>query len=241
MIDEKRKPDKPSHGFVTQLQLEQDDLVIFAEDGKFYYVPKTYYANPKQLLPDKFKSTPEFVVGLGATLSDISIYPLAQSLSGASCIVLNLAALRKESEKSEERQGPSLTIKPHNDQSEEPSIESPPGLTVERDDLVIFGEDGKFYLVKKEYYTQEKQLLRKEMRSAPQLMVELGTVVADIPCVPTAGCACELVNLASLRLGSEEAARRARFQMELEQQLPEAPPEAPAQASPGQEYGESAR
>ncbi|QRK07262.1 hypothetical protein JQX13_45685 [Archangium violaceum] len=232
MNNGKSKPGQAERTRVTALQLEQDDLVIFGEDGKFHHVPKTYYATPEQRLPDRFKSAPEFLVGLGAVVADVTAYQSAQEdetareplTADCACIVLNMAAIRQESEKHKDpRAGrPIPNGDPVNATSEPPEVESPPGLRVERDDLVIFGEDGKFYLVKKQYY--EQQVLPEDMQSAPQLMVELGAVVADIPRLPTAGSACQLVNMASIRRGSAHAARLVKGQrtqgLEVEGQRP---------------------
>lgn len=219
MKNGKPKSSRPGQEHVADLQLEQDDLVIFGEDGQFHHVPKTYYADPRQRLPDKFRSAPEFAVGMGIVVSDLSVYasvqsedsPQARMMTGCSCIVLNLKAIRQESEKVA---GPLTELENGRPRPSPPPprLEGVPVPRLEKDDLVIFGEDGKFYLVKKSYY--EKQILPDEMKSAPQLMVELGTVVADIPRLPTAGSACQLVNLASIRMGSAGAARLIRAQKE---------------------------
>lgn len=225
----KPKSDRSGQERVSDLQLEQDDLVLFGEDGKFHHVPKSYYADPRQRLPDKFRSAPEFAVGLGTVVSDLSVYASVQSkdsvqarmMVGCMCFVLNLKAIRQASEKST---GPLTELEnghPRDSPPLPPEVEGTPDLRVEKDDVVIFGEDGKFYLVKKSYY--EQQILPDDMKSAPQLMVELGTVVADIPRLPTAGSACQLVNLASIRMGSTGAARLIRNQKELDEKPEQAP------------------
>ncbi|WNG48262.1 hypothetical protein F0U60_32150 [Archangium minus] len=213
-----KKPDNSEQPRVSVLQLEQDDLVIFGVDGEFHHVPKAYYATPEQRLPDRFRSAPEFVVGLGAVVADVTAYKSAQldgadgepMTAGCSCIVLNMAAIRQESEKHKDPRARHTLANGHSAQatSAPPEVKNGAGLCVEEDDLVIFGEDGNFYWVRKEYY--EKQKLPDDMKSAPQLMVELGTVVADIPRLPTAGSACQLVNLASIRKGSTYVAERIR-------------------------------
>jgi hypothetical protein len=220
MNHDKPKSDRPGQEPVTDLQLEQDDLVIFGEDGRFHHVPKSYYADPRQRLPDKYRSAPEFAVGMGTVISDLSVYTSvhaedsvqARMTADCACFVLNLKAVRQASEKAT---GP-LTELENGRLRESPppplGNEGAPMPRIEKDDLVIFGEDGKFYLVKKSYY--EQQILPDDMKSAPQLMVELGTVVADIPRLPTAGSACQLVNLASIRMGSAGAARLIRSQKE---------------------------
>jgi len=69
---------------------------------------------------------------------------------------------------------------------------------------VIFGTDRTFYLLKKRIY--EKMELPRELESTPTIMVQLGAQLADMPSLPTAGSACFLLNLASIRHGSAKAA-----------------------------------
>lgn len=248
MNNGKSKPDAADRTRVSKLQLEQDDLVIFGEDGKFHHVPKAYYATPEQRLPDRFKSAPEFLVGLGVVVADVTAYQSAQVdetareplTADCACIVLNMAAIRQESEKHKDPRAEHPLPNGHPEQatSEPPEVASTPGPRVEKDDLVIFGEDGKFYLVKRQYY--EQQVLPEDMQSAPQLMVELGAVVADIPRLPTAGSACQLVNLASIRMGSAHAARLVR-KHRMHDQEEKRPVERRAQARRGSRSGGSRR
>jgi hypothetical protein len=224
MMDARAAQDETGRKQVSNLQLEQDDLVIFGEDGEFHYVQKAQYMKPDQRLPEKYRSAPEFLVGLGAVVADITVFKSVQvngskqvqeqkpePLTGrCSCILLNIAAIRQESVK---RAGSHATGKSGR------STELPPvpsghdgGPEPKTDDLVIFGEDGEFYLVDKGVY--KDQVLPEGMESAPLLMVELGVVIADIPRLPTAGSACHLVNLASIRKGSEETARDIRHHKE---------------------------
>ncbi|PTL75913.1 hypothetical protein DAT35_52485 [Vitiosangium sp. GDMCC 1.1324] len=200
------------------LQLEQDDLMIFGEDGNFYYVKRDQYMRSAQRLPEHFRSAPEFLVGLGAMAADISVFHAVQSngstraqtqepepLTGnCSCMLLNVAAIRQESEK-KKRAHPPLK----NDRKIPPTnYDTRSAPEPQTQDLVIFADDGEFYLVERALY--EKQRLPKGMESAPLLMVELGTVVADIPRLPTAGSACVLVNLASIRSGPGKTLRSIR-------------------------------
>lgn len=206
------------------LQIEQDDLVIFGEDGRFYLVQKVDYVRHE--LPAPLMSAAEFLVGLGAVVSDVTAFEwdATEGLMGkCSCIVLNLASLRQVSEK---KQGKPLTFlngrdpkksqaskkagaRQPTDETKHSSngkkLEPPPRLG--KSDLVIFNEDRKFYWVKQQEYQSKWRELPLDMRSAPELMVKLGTVAADIPPIPTAGTACYLLNLASLRRGSGHAAR----------------------------------
>jgi len=90
-----------------------------------------------------------------------------------------------------------------NDNPEDPiASESTRGVQLHQDDLVLYGEDGKYYLVAKADYMSNP--LPEELKSGPEFLVALGTVAADIPAVPTAGCACYLLNLAAIRNRSEK-------------------------------------
>jgi hypothetical protein len=196
----------PSPGTTSKLQIEQDDLVIFGEDGKFYLVPKATYTATR--LPAALMSAPEFIVGLGSLVSDITAFQsdvASQLTAKCACLVLNLAAIRQLSEKLGEPHAFDTDGDGGIATSSTPMQEHVPEPRLDPEDLVIFGEDGTFYFVTEETYkTQE---LPPDLKSAPELMVKLGTVVADIPSLPTAGSACFLLNLASVRKGSEEAAR----------------------------------
>jgi hypothetical protein len=206
---------------LPELQLEEDDLVIFGEDGRFYYVKKSDYTDPACRLPDKYRATPEFLVGLGTVVADITVLDAVQS-DGAkpvqetpltvrcSCVVLNVAAIRRESEKKKDKKEPHPIKEPFPIVAGAKSTLGKGELAPQPEDLVIFGEDEDFHLVKRDVYVTQE--LPPALKSAPLLMVELGTVVADIPRLPTAGSACELLNLASLRKGRTELASLIRDQ-----------------------------
>jgi hypothetical protein len=209
-----QKPE-PLEPEFPELQLEEDDLVIFGEDGRFYYVKKDQYTDPARRLPDKFRATPEFMVGLGTVVADISVLDSVQAEGSTQaeepplkvrcpCVVLNMAAIRGVSEKKRDMKEPVPIPKKTKSTSDGSGLEPQP------EDLVIFGEDNDFYLVKRDVYA--KQEIPPALKSAPLLMVELGAVVADIPRLPTAGSACELLNLASLRKDRTELARLIRDQ-----------------------------
>ncbi|WP_224365045.1 hypothetical protein [Hyalangium versicolor] len=215
---EKTWPDNSKLDLQQDLQIEQDDLVIFGEDGKFYVVQKGQYTSTE--LPQALLSAPEFVVGLGAMVSDITVtHPWSEQselTERCSCVVLNLAAIRQVSEKEDPRKALTFLEKQgqgdkksthclHSD-GKQTALNVKPGQS----DLVIFNEEKKFYWVKREEY--ELIELPEDLRSAPEFMVRLGAVVADIPSLPTAGCACYLLNLASVRKGSSYAARVAEEQ-----------------------------
>lgn len=209
----------------SDLQIEQDDLVIFGEDGKFYLIPKTDYATNE--LPVALMSTAEFVVGLGSIITDIPSFDWDSSryLMGdeahpltdrCSCIVLNLAVIRQVSEKETDR---TITFLDDSDKRRGsngkrtcPRLhvdgkKADPNLRLGMCDLVIFGEDRKFYWVKQQDYQKIQNELPPEMSSAPELMVKLGSLAADIPRIPTAGTACVLLNLLAVKRGSDYAAR----------------------------------
>jgi hypothetical protein len=199
-----------------ELQLEEDDLVIFGEDGRFYYVKRDQYTDPACRLPDKFRATPEFMVGLGTVVADVTVLESVQAevskqaepptplLVRCSCVVLNVAAIRRKSEKKKDKKEPVPIL----EKAKSASAKS--GLEPQPEDLVIFEEDQDFYLVKRDVYATQE--IPPALKSAPLLMVELGTVVADIPRLPTAGSACKLLNLAFLRKDRSELARLIRDQ-----------------------------
>ncbi|WP_158079901.1 hypothetical protein [Archangium sp. Cb G35] len=210
--------------------------MIFGEDGKFYVVsPETYTSEP---LPSEFMSTAEFVVGMGAMVSDVASLQLlnAAASSGegqndrtsaqpvelveltqaSACILMNLAAIRQVSEKAGD---PPISFlddttckcqKPTNTKNGKAAPSGPIipkfNLKIEKDDLVIFGTDRKFYLLKKQIYSNEYTSLPRSLENTPKFMVQLGTQIADMPSLPTAGCACYLLNVASIRHGSTRAA-----------------------------------
>lgn len=68
------------------------------------------------------------------------------------------------------------------------------------DDLIIVGRDGKtLYEARKSLY-EGKRLKDPELEAILQTQIEdHGVVLADMPPVGTAGSACVLVNLASIR------------------------------------------
>ncbi|MBN8227560.1 hypothetical protein JYK02_08575 [Corallococcus macrosporus] len=71
------------------------------------------------------------------------------------------------------------------------------------DDLVILGPTGKkFFWVKKEDY--ESTELPQDVTPQMSVLVGQGVVLADVPAnsLPGVGCACLLMNLASLRKSS---------------------------------------
>lgn len=241
-IETEQTPSRPEETMVNfrrNLQIEQDDLVVFGEDGQFYLIQKAEYTAHE--LPATLTSTAEFLVGLGAVVADVSAFeweiPWKQLTDNCACIVLNLAAIRQISEKKDKP----ITFMHRADGHElrawkqfaPPGNERPAGKhrarkhlagkesrrttpaeegtgnynqTIGPDDLVIFNEDKKFYWVKEDDYASSREL-HEELRSAPELMVMLGVVVADIPRIPTAGTACFLLNLASVRRGSSHAAQ----------------------------------
>lgn len=72
-------------------------------------------------------------------------------------------------------------------------------IQVGAEDLVIYGDDGKYYLVKKEVYTQTE--LPRVLQGTPQLMVTYGSVLATVDpgTNPGVGCACYILNLTAVR------------------------------------------
>ena len=111
--------------------------------------------------------------------------------------MLNLAAIRLVSEKAGDPPISMLEDPGCNARTPRPSSpRRPPSrpprqeeeLQLEKDDLVIFGTDRTFYLLKKKIY--EKMELPRELESTPTIMVQLGAQLADMPSLPTAGSAC---------------------------------------------------
>jgi hypothetical protein len=197
------------------VQIEQDDLVIFGEDGRFYLVQKADYAEPTHELPASLMSAAEFLVGLGSVVSDVTAFEWDAAkdlMAKCACIVLNLASLRQLSEK--EKGKPLTFLEGRGDKKSQASKKLSsdgktinPELRLGKGDLVIFNEDRKFYWVKQHEYQSKSSELPSDMRGAPELMVKLGAVAADIPRIPTAGTACFLLNMACVRGGSSHAAR----------------------------------
>ena len=72
-------------------------------------------------------------------------------------------------------------------------------IQVDADDLVIYGDDGKYYLVKKSVYTQTE--LPKSLQATPSLLVTYGSVLATVDpgTNPGTGCACYVLNLTAVR------------------------------------------
>jgi hypothetical protein len=205
-----RRPPPP----LEDLQIELDDLVVLGEDGRFYLITQKEYMATR--LPDSLRSVAEFVVGLGAVVADLGDVNSANDASlsaltqGFRCIVLNAAAIVNRREKQGRPRVTSLpkgidgdTCKVPPALLEEPDI--PLSLTgndsIDDKDIVVFEPDGRFYWIKYEDHlnTDTGRVLPEGMRSAPELMISLGTLVADIPSLPTVGCACKLLNLRALR------------------------------------------
>ncbi|MBN8227554.1 hypothetical protein JYK02_08545 [Corallococcus macrosporus] len=185
-------------------------MIIFGEDGKYYVAPQQAYAATP--LPPSLWAAPEFVVGLGAVAADLQSFEMDEFhclTKGIACIVLNLASLVNDREKAGKRRQINKRVKKDKALLEyveqEPLLPGTGQKTLIGDkDLIIFSEKGDFYWLKYDDYRY--RTLPDDLASAPKLMVGLGAVLADIPFLPTVGCSCFLLNLASLKLGSKKAA-----------------------------------
>jgi uncharacterized protein YbjT (DUF2867 family) len=68
------------------------------------------------------------------------------------------------------------------------------------DDIVIYADDGKFYVITKDQYLQSP--LPDSLSGEAFMLVKNGTFVANMPNEPGVGCACYLLNVNSLRKAS---------------------------------------
>jgi hypothetical protein len=75
----------------TRVQIGPEDLVICADDGKFYVVYKaTYIAEP---LPSSMEALPKQLLRLGSVIATINpgVFPGV----GSACYIINLPLMRK--------------------------------------------------------------------------------------------------------------------------------------------------